>query len=58
MPDSLVQCHLHATCELQGTTASLHRYYLYTHFTGKETEAEKSEELPQALPLVSGRTQT
>lgn len=49
MPDSLLQGHLHASCVTHRlTTASLplRRRCLYPHFTGKETEAEKFEELP------------
>lgn len=40
MPDSLLQCYLQASHELLLTTASLHRHYLYTHFTDKEMEAK------------------
>jgi hypothetical protein len=51
LPDSLLQCHFHASCELQVTRASFLRHYLYPHFTDKETEAKKFEELPPGLTL-------
>lgn len=58
MPDSLLQCYLHSSRELHLTTPHHTGTILYTHFTDKETEAKKFEELLQAFHLVNCRLQT